>query len=58
MLSRSTNSHTYVNVVDVNVTTSKKIKKQVLKDRKPRKVTSVVDWEKEEWLKKSMVEII
>jgi hypothetical protein len=30
----------------------------MFKDKKPREVKSVVDWEKEEWLKKSMVEII
>jgi hypothetical protein len=50
---------TDVNVVDVNVATrNKAIKEQVFKDRKPRKAKSLVDWEKEEWLKKSMVEII
>jgi hypothetical protein len=50
---------TNVNVVDVNVATrSKTTKEQMFKDRKPRKAKSVVDWEKEEWLKKSMVEII
>ncbi len=49
----------YVNVVDVNVTTRNKIiEKQVFKDREPRKTNSVVDWVKEQWLKKSMVEII
>jgi hypothetical protein len=38
--------------VDVNVTTrSKAIEKHVFKDREPRKAKSVVDWEKEEWLK-------
>jgi hypothetical protein len=48
-----------VNVVDVNVTIrSKAIEKQVFKDRKPRKAKSVVDLEKEEQLKKSMVETI
>jgi len=47
---------TNVNVVDVNVTTrSKVIEKNVLKDRELKKTKSVVDWEKEEWLKKSMV---
>jgi hypothetical protein len=30
----------------------------VFKDKKLRKAKSVVDWEKKEWLKKSMVEII
>jgi hypothetical protein len=30
----------------------------VFKDREPRKVKSVIDWEKEEQLKKSMVETI
>jgi hypothetical protein len=48
-----------VNVVDVNVTIiSKTIEEHVFKDRKPRKTKNVVGWEKEEWLKKSMVEII
>jgi hypothetical protein len=52
-------STTEVNVVDVDVATrSKAIKEQVFKDRKPRKAKSVVDYEKEKWLKKSMVEII
>jgi hypothetical protein len=42
-----------VNVVDVNVTIrSKATEEQVFKDRKPRKINNVVDWEKEEWLKK------
>jgi len=50
---------TYVNVVDVNVTTrSKTTKEQVFKDRKPRKTKSATDWEKEEWLTKSMVKTI
>jgi len=48
-----------VNVVDVNVTTRSKVSKgQMFKDRKPRKAKSVVDLEKEEHLKKSMVETI
>ncbi len=48
-----------VNVVDVNVTTrSKAIEEQVFKDKEPRKAKSVVDWEKEKHLKRSMVEII
>jgi hypothetical protein len=48
-----------VNVVDVNVTIRKKTtKKHVFKDREPRKANSVVEWEKEEWLKKSMMERI
>jgi len=48
-----------VNVVDVNVTTRSKVTdKHVFKDRKQIKVESVVNWEKEEWLKQSMVEII
>jgi hypothetical protein len=48
-----------VNVVDVNVTTKIKITKEhMFKDREPRKAKSVVKWEKEEQLKKSMVEII
>ncbi len=39
---------TNVNAVDVNVATkSKTTKEQVLKDTKPRKAKSVVDWEKE-----------
>ncbi len=50
---------TNVNVVDVNVTTrSNVIEEQVFKDKEPRKGRSVIDWEKEEQLKKSMVEII
>jgi hypothetical protein len=45
--------------VDVNVTLRSKVTmKHVFKDREPRKVKSVIDWEKEEWLKKSMVETI
>ncbi len=48
-----------VNVVDVNVTTkSKATKEHVFKDKEPRKIRSVVDWEKEEWLKRSIVETI
>ncbi len=48
-----------VNVVDVNITTRSKVtNEQVFKDRKPRKVKNVVDWEKEDWLKQSMVETI
>ncbi len=48
-----------VNVVDVNVTTRSKItKKQMFKDREPRKAKNVVDQEKEKQLKKSMVETI
>ncbi len=48
-----------VKVVDVSVTTrSKVIEEQVFMDKKLRKTKSVVDWEKEEQLKKSMVEII
>jgi hypothetical protein len=46
-----------VNVVDVNVTTRNKvIEEHVFKEREPRKANSVVDWEKEERLKQSMVE--
>jgi hypothetical protein len=30
----------------------------VFKDKEPRKIRSVVDWEKEEWLKRSIVETI
>jgi hypothetical protein len=50
---------TNVNVVDVNVTTRSKVTKEhVFKDRKPRKTNSAANWEKEKWLKKSMVETI
>jgi hypothetical protein len=50
---------TDVNVVDVNVTTkSKTIEKHVFKDREPRKAINVVNWKREEWLKKSTVETI
>jgi hypothetical protein len=50
---------TYVNVVDVNVIKrGKAIEKYVFKDRELRKAKNVVDWEKEERLKKSMVETI
>jgi hypothetical protein len=50
---------TYVNVVDVNVITrSKATKKHVFKDKNLRKTKSVDDWEKEERLKKSIVETI
>ncbi len=49
---------TNVNVLDVNVTTrSKTTKEHVFKDKKQRKANNV-DWEKEEHLKKSMMEII
>ncbi len=48
-----------MNVVDVNVTTRNKIiEKQVFKDKEQKKTKSVIDWEKEEQLKKSMVEKI
>ncbi len=48
-----------VNVVDVNVTTRSKVtKKQVFKDKKPRKEKTFSDWEKEERLKQLMVETI
>jgi hypothetical protein len=48
-----------VNMMDVKVTTrSKVIKKQVFKDKERRKINSIVNWEKEEQLKKSMVETI
>ncbi len=48
-----------VNVVDVNVITrSKATKEHVFKDKNIRKTKSVDDWEKEERLKKSMVETI
>jgi len=41
-----------VNVVDVNATTRSKVtEEQVFKDRKPRKIKSVADQEKEERLK-------
>jgi hypothetical protein len=47
-----------VNVVDVNVRArSKAIDKHVFKDKELKKAKSV-DYEKEEQLKKSMVEII
>ncbi len=50
---------TSVNVVDVNVTVRSKItEEQMFKDRELRKTNNVVDWEKEEWFKKSMVETI
>jgi hypothetical protein len=50
---------TDVNVMDVNVTIRSKVtKEQVFKDREPRKKKGDVEWEKEERLKKSMVEII
>jgi hypothetical protein len=50
---------TDVNVVDVNVITRGKVtKEQMFKDRKPRKAKNVVDWDKKERLKQSMVEII
>jgi hypothetical protein len=49
----------YVNAVDVNVTTRSKVtEERVFKDREPRKIKSVPDWEKEKRLKQSMVEII
>jgi hypothetical protein len=45
--------------VDVIVITrSKENEKHVFKDREPRKTNNVIDWEKEEWLNKSMVETI
>ncbi len=48
-----------MNVVDVNVSTRNKvIEEQVFEDKKPRKVKSAANWEKEKWLKKSMVETI
>jgi hypothetical protein len=48
-----------VNVENVNVATRSKVTKEhVFKDREPRKAKSVVKWEKEERLKKSMVETI
>jgi hypothetical protein len=47
-----------VNVVDVNVATSKTFEEQVFKGRKLSKTNSVVDWEKKEQLKNSMVKII
>ncbi len=46
-------------MVDVNVTTRNKVtKEQVFNYREPKKVKNVVHWEKEEKLKKSLVEII
>ncbi len=51
-------SITNVNVANVNVTIrSKASEEHVFKDREPRKAKTIVDWEKEERLKKSMVEI-
>ncbi len=48
-----------MNVVDINVTTRiKAIEEHVFKDREPRKPKVIVDWEKEDRLKKSMVETI
>ncbi len=48
-----------VNVVDVNVTTrSNATEEHVFKDREPRKANNATNWEKEEWLKNSMVETI
>jgi hypothetical protein len=48
-----------VNVVDVNVTTRKKATKEhVFKDKESKEAKNVVNWEKEEWLKKPMVETI
>ncbi len=48
-----------VNVVDVNVTTRSKVtKEQMFKDKKLKKIKIVTHWEKEEWLKQSMVETI
>ncbi len=50
---------TNVNMVDVNVTIRNKAnEKHVFKDRELRKANSAIDWDKEEWLKKSMVETI
>ncbi len=37
---------------------SKIIKERVFKDKQPRKPKSDVDWEKEQWFKKSMVDKI
>jgi hypothetical protein len=48
-----------VNVVDVNVTTRSKVTEEhVFKDKKPRKIKSVANWEEKKKLKQSMVEII
>ncbi len=48
-----------VNVVDVNVVTRSRITKdQVFQEKEPRKNKSTVDWEKNQKLKKTMVEII
>jgi len=58
-IAKTQTTTTYVNVVDVNVTTrSKAIEKHVFKGREPRKEKNVVDWDKEKRLKKSMVETI
>jgi hypothetical protein len=48
-----------VNVVDVNLTTrNKATEEQMFKNIEPRKIKNVVEWEKKEQLKKSMMEII
>ncbi len=48
-----------VNVVDVNlVTRSIIIKDQVFQEKEPRKNKSTTNWEKEEKLKKTIVEMI
>jgi hypothetical protein len=47
-----------MNVVDVNVTTSKITEEHLFKDRKLREKNSDVNEKKEDWLKESMVETI
>jgi stalled ribosome rescue protein Dom34 len=48
-----------VNVVDVNVVTrSMIIEYKVFQEKEPQKNKSIVDWEKEEKLKKAMVKTI
>ncbi len=49
----------YVNVVDINVVTRKRIAEdQMFQEKEPRKNKSTTDWEKEEKLKKTMAEKI
>ncbi len=50
---------TDINVVDVNIATkSRIIEEQVFQDKEPWKKKKFIDWEKEEKLKKTMVETI
>jgi hypothetical protein len=51
--------NTLINMVDVNVTTwNNTSEEQVFKDQELRKIKSMIGWEAEEKLKKSMVETI